>query len=85
MEVLSVYLGQVFPGQWYAPEPLRMMPIFLMLSVALPVNWIRLFTEVGQHVQMPQGIFVLQENKETHMSSPASAFKHKASYLNQGF
>lgn len=50
-----------------------MMPIFPVLSVALPVNRIRLFTEVGQHVQMPQGILILQENKEARVSiSPRS-------------
>lgn len=62
--LLSVYLGQVFLGPWHAPEPFRMMPIFPVLGAALPVNRIWLFTEVGQHVQMPQGILVLQESKE---------------------
>lgn len=40
------------------------MPIFPSAKCCLPVNRIWLFTEVGQHIQMPQGILVLQENKE---------------------
>lgn len=50
----------------HPPTPTR--AFIMMLSsqcqaATLPVNRIWLLTEVGQHIQVPQGILVLQENR----------------------
>ena len=52
------------------PSAFRRTPTLQMPGAGLPVNRIRVFTKVDQHVQMSQSILVLEENK------PKSTIKH---------